>query len=217
MNENENLQSQNRLNWPSVTPTITIVGPADMDERLPAKSGATAQAQQEVLVIVHPGSACGSANFNIGRFEARAARDALVYALDHWTGGVIVIDGALSDELPDYPALDLAIQHALERSLANKVISHRMKGDDPDHVPRIIEFVQGNAHELKSAVYSVSGAWSHPEENTGLMGGCVGSTVQALLKLGCTTTFHESAVELPSLDDEDGDTEANSPKPEQRQ
>jgi len=35
-------------------------------------------ALMEFLILVHPGSACGSANFNLGRSEARAARDRLI-------------------------------------------------------------------------------------------------------------------------------------------
>lgn len=73
-------------------------------------------AVHRVLVLVHPGSACGSANFNIGKFEARAARDALCSELDNWRGDVLVIDGELSDELEFYPSFDLAIRDCLQRN-----------------------------------------------------------------------------------------------------
>ncbi len=42
---------------------------------------------ERVLVVVHPGSACGSANFNIGQFEARSAREELADELTRWDGG----------------------------------------------------------------------------------------------------------------------------------
>jgi hypothetical protein len=64
---------------------------------------------QKLLVIVHPGSACGSADFNLGKFEARAARDTLRGAIEDWEGGVIVIDGELSDELEHVPSLARAM------------------------------------------------------------------------------------------------------------
>lgn len=75
--------------------------------------------QRSCLVVVHPGSALGSANMNLGKFEARAARAALAFALEQWEGDVVVIHGEMSDELPYYPRLQEAIQGVLERNRAS--------------------------------------------------------------------------------------------------
>lgn len=69
-----------------------------------------------VLVVVHPGSCCGSATALLGSSLASACRKDLVQELDEWTGDLLVMDGFLSDELPDYPALDQAIKRALDRA-----------------------------------------------------------------------------------------------------
>lgn len=159
--------------------------------------------KNEVLVVVHPGSACGSANSNIGKFEARAARDALVYALDHWTGGVIVIDGALSDELPGYPLFATAIEACLQRATASGQFAHRMMADDGDQAPKIIELVREHAQALQSATFAVSGTWYHPEDGSG----CVGSVIDALRSLGCRAEVDDSAVHLCEEED-DVDDEA---------
>ena len=74
-----------------------------------------AYSSNPILVLVHPGSACGSADMNLGKFEARAARAELAYELDYWHGTLLVIDGELSDELPWYPQLDRAITECLAR------------------------------------------------------------------------------------------------------
>lgn len=69
-----------------------------------------------VLVLVHPGSACGSADFNLGSSEASDARSRLANDLALWHGDIIVMDGFLSDEIATHPALDEAIQDALRRA-----------------------------------------------------------------------------------------------------
>lgn len=69
-----------------------------------------------VLIIVHPGSACGSADFNLG-IEAAALRDAMAEEVARWDGDIHIIDGELSDELHHYARLGLAIECAIERAL----------------------------------------------------------------------------------------------------
>lgn len=161
---------------------------------------------RDVLVVVHPGSACGSADYNIGRFEARAARDALVTALKTWHGGVLVIDGELSDELPDFPALNGAIDVALSQARDRGHTSLRVVGDDPDQVKRISEFVKKGGSAVREFQYEVTGAWYHPEDGSG----CVGSVITQLQKMGCKARVHESAVEL-SMDDDPEPSRAPRP------
>lgn len=150
---------------------------------------------ERVLVVVHPGSACGSANFNIGQFEARAARDALADELIHWDGGIVVIDGELSDELPDYAHLADAIDRALERAAAADQMSVRLAGDDPDQVEVIEEVAVTARWKRRSVECTVTGAWFHPEDG----GGCVGSVHARLRSLGIRSEVSECAVQLDGM------------------
>lgn len=151
----------------------------------------------KILVLVHPGSACGSATFNLGNDEARRARSELTHELNAWTGGVIVIDGELSDELEGWPIYANAIEGALERARQAGHVSVRLDGHDPAHLARIREFVRREPELSHAADFTVSGAWYHPEDETG----CVGTTVSALRALGCRAQVSDAAVCMPSEED----------------
>jgi hypothetical protein len=151
-----------------------------------------------ILVLVHPGSACGSADFNLGKAEGRAARDMLCSEMDSWNGDLIVIDGALSDELDHYPVLDASIKSALDRAKKADVISIRAYGDDPDQVDVIKALVPQLGARGIQAQYVVTGAWYHPEDGSG----CVGSVIEALAEIGCEAKVSESAVSLSLYADE---------------
>jgi hypothetical protein len=145
---------------------------------------------REVLVLVHPGSACGSADFNLGKFDARCARDGLVSELKDWRGGIVVIDGALSDELPWYPALDEAIRNALERAKAANLESIRAEGDDPKQIRVARKLALEHNWSDGSRSFVISGAWYHEEDE----GGCVGSVLQALSVGGCKASLSDYAL-----------------------
>lgn len=163
-----------------------------------------------ILVLVHPGSACGSADMNLGKFEARAARAELAYELDHWHGTLLVIDGELSDELPWYPQLDRAITECLARGAHLPVPSRRVLGDDPAQVESAREFA-AQIGPAAAAGFRVTGAWYHPEDG----GGCVGSVVDELRRLGYPAEVSDNAVALAweaDADDEAAvETEGGSP------
>lgn len=167
-----------------------------------------------ILVLVHPGSACGSANFNIGRDEARGARDCLAHELRNWIGGVIVLDGELSDELPSYPDFANAIDEALAKARADGHVAIRTMASDPDQIRVIKEIVEQLGEPAMRATFTVTGAWYHPEERY-----CVGSVIDALREIGCTADVCESAVQLEQdkdveeeMEDEDA-APARSPSP----
>jgi hypothetical protein len=142
----------------------------------------------KIVCLVHPGSACGSADFNIGRNEAQTARDDLSNELEMWDGGVIVIDGYLSDELPAFPKFNRSIMSALERAKGKGQIAMRLQGEDPAQVECIHAFITADPVR-KAWAYTVGGAWLYPNGE-----GCVGSVVDTLRKLGCTA--HPSAFAL---------------------
>lgn len=166
-----------------------------------------AEARELILVVVHPGSACGSANFNLGRFAARGARDALVREVEDWSASVVIIDGSLSDELPYYPALQQALDGCLRRSAAAGGLAVRVMGDDPEQVDRIREIATAMGERARRAHFVVTGAWLEPKE-----GGCVGSVVRELRSMGCTAEVARSAVFLDmdeQCSEEDEDTPAS--------
>jgi hypothetical protein len=162
---------------------------------------------QHILVLVHPGSACGSADYNLGKVNAREARENLIQTLDQWNGALLVIDGELSDELDFYPQFSRSIETALHRAKGLGLIGQRVIGNDPDQVLRITEFVTSMSEQDKAdTAFTVTGAWLHPEDGTG----CVGSVHQQLLALGCKSQVDDSAVSL-FLETEEILTEHASP------
>ena len=82
--------------------------------------------------MVHPGSACGSADMNLGGAAASAARAALASEIDAWHGEIAVIDGELSDELHREPwtAFGHSVDGALVRAALDGHRSGRTMGDD---------------------------------------------------------------------------------------
>ena len=164
--------------------------------------------KQEILVVVHPGSACGSGNANIGKHEARSYRESMTSDLNEWNAGVIVIDGFLSDELPDYPEFDRAIKDALSNARRRKFISRRANGcdnSDKNADDRIREIVTKMGDAAKECTFTVTGAWYHnPKEQTG----CVNGVLNVLEEMGCTAWLADSAMRMPSPFDDDNDDEA---------
>ena len=159
--------------------------------------------RRTILVLVHPGSACGSANYNLGRTEARAAREGLALELDSWQGGLLVIDGEFSDELDEYPLFAHAIREALERAKSDGLTCERVMGNDPEQQDRIREFIAADSQRASQSHFVVTGAWYHPEDG----GGCVGSVIERLKEAGCSVVLADSAVSIEF--DEDDDLEVN--------
>ena len=62
-----------------------------------------------LLVLVHPGSTCGSADFHHGRQMATEERHHLADFIRRWEGHLVVLDNDLSDEISSYPLLQSAI------------------------------------------------------------------------------------------------------------
>jgi hypothetical protein len=88
----------------------------------------------KIMVVVHPGSACGSADFNIGFMLAQKYRRALCGRLERWLGGLVILDGELSDELSSYPALKDALEETFARASAGGRVAIRSPAEDPDQV-----------------------------------------------------------------------------------
>lgn len=160
-----------------------------------------------ILLVVHPGSACGSADFNLGTGPARAARSNLTDELNDWAGGVVVLDGLLSDELASTPVLDAALANSLARAQVSGQLARRVWADDPAHLACVRRLVRelrcgGTANPR----FVVTGAWYHEDDRQG----CVGSVLDLLTgQLGCEAELGDGALVLPGDcgDCEDGDCE----------
>lgn len=162
-----------------------------------------------ILVVVHPGSLCGSANHSLGKYEARGVRDEIAHALRGWVGGVVVVDSEFSDELEFYPDLDQSLADAVSRA-GSAGMGIRFYADDPEHGEALVrQFAQ---YEIpRGTNVAVTGAWYDPSGRSG----CVNLAVQSLRAAGYETcSVHESAAEIDvyglSEDDEEVPDEAPS-------
>jgi hypothetical protein len=128
--------------------------------------------EERILVVVHPGSACGSADFNLGT-EAGPAREALAVEIMTWPHAMLVVDGDLNDEIEHYAMLAIALENAGDVK-ERKMI--RVQACDPtEGWPEIVgkaldDEWPGGPHDVL-----VTGAWVEPDD-----GGCVNAVVQAV-------------------------------------
>ena len=158
----------------------------------------------QILVIVHPGSACGSADMNLDLDAADQARGGLMEDIDFWKGGVVVIDGEFSDELErsKYSDLGKSIVDALARARAAGLISHREFGDDnvaPHQDTAVRKVIRKFKLSPETAEISLTGCWRHPdEENTG----CVNGVRDDFRERGFRTEILGGAVS-PNVEDYD--------------
>lgn len=123
-----------------------------------------------LLIIVHPGSLCGSADFNLGRDEAKQVRKRIQAELASWSGSVLVLHGDLSDELANYPALESAIEDSVCRASKSALrfggFGVEVDADDPDHSEIALQEMD-NLGVSKDAPILISGAWFDPTEKSG--------------------------------------------------
>lgn len=148
-----------------------------------------------VLIVVHPGSACGSADFNLGSYGAEA-RAFLIQDLQHWSGGVIVIDGDLSNELamPRFRPLDQAIKAALSQAAAKGAIAVRRAGNDPAQGRVVRQIIKQLGLLPTMTKFSLTGAWVQSSDD----GGCVADVHRVLMRMGFTADVRDSALDLDS-------------------
>lgn len=169
------------------------------------------------LVLVHPGSLCGSARMMIGKMEADSARQDILQEVSDHLGPLIVIDGFLSDELSTEEE-DL-IREALDKNAASGHLSLRLWGCDAGERPYPTWMPYGGSmegtifegqEEAASAIAPrladhsilVTGAWATED----LSSGCASSVLVALRDAlgGAAEVEHSYNVVYepdPSLDD----------------
>lgn len=177
-----------------------------------------------LLVIVHIGSALGSATMNLGKMDADAGRDALQLAFEQWTGGVVAIHGELSDELPRYAALQKSLYDLMKRAEEAGHISASMYGDDSVGINQNEAITQwlDQANLDRETPIHVTGAWFHSTDGEG----CVGGVRNTLIQLGWQAEIHDSALDFDdpewfcnreeedeTPEQEEREPEASSPAP----
>ena len=128
---------------------------------------------EKIMVLVHPGTACGTADYNLGD-EAPGLRDALAFEVMAWEHDLFVIDGEMSDELQHYAMLGLAVENALD-ARNRRVVRHKAcdfaHPEWTDGVGRRFDQVwPGGPHDV-----TITGAWAQEDGR-----GCVDMMVDRL-------------------------------------
>lgn len=177
-----------------------------------------------LLVLVHPGSLCGSAAAQLGKMDARAAREEILMEVAQHEGGLLVIDGCLSDELSQDE--QQMIEAALDRAAARGALAARLWGCDAGEEPfdawRGRALADGTSitdHQDTAAAAAavhisapeiiVTGAWATPDHSSG----CASSVLLALREaLGekAVVRMSPSALEEPDEFDEDLEEDEDS-------
>ena len=145
----------------------------------------------ETLILVHPGSMCGSARMQLGRAEADAARAEVLDRVRAHEGPLLVIDGALSDELSvaENALIDRAVLAAGYRGQlaarvwgcdSGEVPYCRWAGFRSDDGPLVFDGQEAAATDLVPSLPDgpvlVTGAWA----GTNASDGCVNSVANAI-------------------------------------
>ena len=134
----------------------------------------------EILILVHPGSACGSAGYNIGKRAAENFRDLIIDDLNCASGHVIVLGGVLDNEIAEYDEFHEAITDAVEYAQREGLVGTYIEACDPDQV-QIVERLMERLGDLgKQVKFELTGAWvEYTDEGYGQ---CVGSVYDAIKK-----------------------------------
>ena len=143
---------------------------------------------EKTLVVVHPGSACGSADFNLGGVEAAQARERLSNTVFKWTGPVLVIDGELSDELAIYALPALALINKEDAGSTERTMACALTSDD--WVEKACLFISERVNPETEIL--LTGAWHQKEDRKG----CIDAVEKNLNEMGYRTEISACALVL---------------------
>lgn len=147
----------------------------------PAGLWTAAPAEQRALVVVHPGSACGSGDMNAPDTAANR-RDGLTLLVYDWPGPIYVVDGDLSDELERARYRDLG--DALRTASTGRVDDCASGATFPGKACRWL------AKRLDRAIpVTLAGAW-YSHDGTG----CVEAMARKLREAGYSVRFEPHAI-----------------------
>lgn len=133
-----------------------------------------------LLIVVHPGSLCGSLDMHLGE-AADDVRAAIAKEIDEWGGSTAVVGGDLSDELEDFDYRDLGYSvRSCDYETRGEATALGLK-----RAARRI----AKQFELKpGAAVRVTGAWKDKDGS-----GCVSAVANALSEIGMVVTISENA------------------------
>jgi hypothetical protein len=138
-----------------------------------------------LCVIVHPGSLCGSADFDLGREGGDSLRKAVLADLASLSGHVLVIHGELSDEIADYPDLFEGLQAMRarikgERHSYTSITACALGAEDweQDVAAALAKLLKRIGH-LPPCL--ITGAWFYGDGN-----GCVEAVAEIATQAGLT-------------------------------
>lgn len=166
---------------------------------------------RRLLIVVHPGSCCGSADMNCGDEAAASIRTALAEDLADWAGGIAVIDGDLSSQLRQraYRDFGLSLESALQRAAEHGLTAIRIRGcsmEEFDQTRAAVVLADNLALAAGGWTVEITGAWYEPGGGEG----CVNSVVEALESVGVSATVRPSAAVLDPEDAPMNETSATS-------
>lgn len=165
----------------------------------------------ETLVLVHPGSMCGSARMQLGRAAADAGREEVLDRVREHEGPLLVIDGALSDELT--PAENALIDRAVLQAGYRGHLAARVWGCDSGEppYPRWAGFRSDDgrlvfdgqeaaatdlAPRLAEGPVLVTGAWAGSNASDGCVNS-VANAIRAVLGREAPVGIDETAFLMP--------------------
>lgn len=124
-----------------------------------------------VLIVVHPGSLCGSYHTNPA-FRA-ATLSSLLREISEWPGAFALVHGEFHDEIGHYPNIEAALKIA---AAARESRRYEAEPTDVDLERAAIRIFQD--FKLQGRHAMVTGAWADPAD------GCVTAVSASLLRLG---------------------------------
>ncbi len=147
--------------------------------------------QKNILLIISPGSACGSTYHKLGYTKSGQAHEKIAKTIRNWKDDIIIIDCHVSEELSHYPLLELAIQKQQERSEHKEILFDRYEC----HKVKEGQWVKDIAkHIIGKRIYNqniyVTGAWHKTEEHA------VSSLIETLRTNDVNVTLKDCAINL---------------------
>lgn len=136
---------------------------------------------QQILIVVHPGSMGGSADFNLGA-QAQEVRGRVLDEILKHKGPVVSVLGELQDEIGAYPEL---------RDIQKRTDTSFESGPGEDELQAVAQEISSyfNSPDLS---FIVTGAWADQAD------GCAYTVYETLKRLGRSATLSPNAACLGS-------------------
>ena len=161
----------------------------------PAAASAGRETESALLVLVHPGSACGSTDFHHGPQMGDGLRLMLGECVRLWRGPMLIVDGELSDEIMEHAGLLAAIESGMAQNTALGHKVRRIVACDFTHEGSSTSWTD----DVRAALLGfdvgrvvVTGAWYHPDDDAG----CVNAVYDLVTEMGLPADIDDSAISI---------------------